>query len=236
MPGAPEGAVYANASTDNYAAGGVAAEGMWAKIKDRIAAAEGQVRIGEVNQEATGESVTNRGKGFIDKIIELAAAEGWGCAVIGNEYYVNGTTGAVVPEADAKIIIEVRVPSATYVDLCATEASVILNEEDTIAIFGSNQVAAEGVLVANESLYVCGSGDDEIIAVGFDSGSTIKAAVSDGTMYGAVTQAPVGIGRVLVDLLLASAEGQEVKDTDTGCAFYTAENINNEEIAQNLYD
>lgn len=74
MPGAPEGAVYANASTDNYVAGGVAAEGMWTKIKDRIAATEGQVRIGEVNQEATGESVTNRGKGFIDKIIELAAA------------------------------------------------------------------------------------------------------------------------------------------------------------------
>ncbi|MBR6890572.1 MAG: substrate-binding domain-containing protein, partial [Clostridia bacterium] len=71
VPGAPEGAVYANASTNNYVAGTVAAEGMWEKIVARIEAAEGTVRIGEVNQDATGESVTQRGLGFIDKIIEL---------------------------------------------------------------------------------------------------------------------------------------------------------------------
>ena len=72
--------------------------------------------------------------------------------------------------------------------------------------------------------------------MGFDSGSILKAAVSAGTMYGAVTQAPVAIGSVLIDLLAAVAQGEEVADTDTGCAFYTAENINDEEIAQNLYD
>lgn len=236
VPGAPEGAIKANASTDNYAAGAVAAEGMWAKIKDRISSAEGAVRIGEVNQEATGESVTNRGKGFIDKIVELAAAEGWGVAVEGNEYYVNSVKGNTVAAADAKIIVEVRVPTATLVELCATEAAVILNKKDTIAIFGSNQVAAEGVIVANENLFVLGSTDKDVIAVGFDSGSTIKAAVADGTMFGAITQSPVGIGRVLIDLLLAASKGEPVMDTDTGCAFYTAENINNEEIAQNLYD
>ena len=236
VPGAPEGAVKANASTDNYAAGMEAAVGMWEKIKGRIAAAEGQVRIGEVNQEATGESVTNRGKGFIDKIIELAAAEGWGVFVEGNEYYVNGVKGEVVPQADAKIVIEVRVPTATLVELCATEAAVILNKADTIAVFGSNQVAAEGIIVANENLFVLGSTDEDIIAVGFDSGATIKAAVADGIMYGAITQSPVGIGRVLVDLLLASAKGEAVENTDTGCAFYTNENIASEEIAQNLYD
>lgn len=236
VPGAPEGAVYANASTDNYAAGGVAAEGMWAKIKDRIAAADGAVRIGEVNQDATGESVTQRGLGFIDKIIELAAAEGWGVAVTGNEFYVNGATGETVAEGDAKIIIEAHAPAQTTVELCATEASTVLTAEDTIAVFGSNQTAAEGVLTANQTLMVCGSGDEDIIAVGFDSGATIKAAVSDGTMYGAVTQAPVTIGAVTIDLLLAAAKGETVEDTDTGCAFYTAENIESEEIAQNLYD
>ena len=68
VPGAPEGAVYANASTNNYIAGTVAADGMWAKIVARIEAAPGTVRIGEVNQDATGESVTQRGLGFIDRI------------------------------------------------------------------------------------------------------------------------------------------------------------------------
>lgn len=236
VPGAPEGAVYANASTDNYAAGQVAADGMWAKIVDRIAAAEGAVRIGEVNQDATGESVTQRGLGFIDRIIELAGEQGWGVAVTGNEFYINNAKGETVAEADAKIIIEARVPAQTTVELCATEASVILNAADTIAIFGSNQTAAEGVITANQNLFLCGTDDSSIIAVGFDSGATIKGAINDGTMYGAVTQAPVTIGHVTIQLLLAAAQGQPVENTDTGCAFYTVENIASEEIAQNLYD
>ena len=45
-----------------------------------------------------------------------------------------------------------------------------------------------------------------------------------------------GIGRVTIDLLLASAKGEAVEDTDTGCAFYTLENIDTPEIADNLYD
>lgn len=236
VPNAPEGAVWANASTDNYAAGQLAAENLYAKIKDRIAAAEGVVRVGEVNQDATSESITGRGLGFIDKMVDLCAADGIAVAVIGNEKYVNDSTDAKVAEADAKVIIDVRVPAQTTTELCATEAGVLLNMADTIAIFGSNQVAAEGVITANETLNVCGVGDDQIIAVGFDSGTVIKAAVSGQTMYGAVTQAPVAIGEILIDLLLAAAEGQDVQDTDTGCQFYTAENIANEEIAQNLYD
>lgn len=236
VPNAPEGAVFANASTDNYVAGQLAAENLYAKIKDRIAGAEGTIRIGEVNQDATSESITNRGVGFIDKMVELCAADGAAVAVVGNEKYVNDSTDAKVAEADAKVIIDVRVPAQTTTELCATEAGVLLNMADTIAIFGSNQVAAEGVITANEMLNVCGVGDDQIIAVGFDSGSVIKAAVSADVMYGAVTQAPVAIGEVLIDLLLAAAEGEAVEDTDTGCQFYTSANIADEEIAQNLYD
>ena len=236
VPNAPEGAVLANASTDNYVAGTVAADNLYAKIKDRIAAADGAVRIGEVNQDATSESITGRGLGFIDKMVELCTADGYPVAVIGNDKYVGDSKGDKVAEADAKVIIEVRVPSQTTTELCATEAGVILNAADTIAIFGSNQVAAEGVITANEMLNVTGSDDSQIIAVGFDSGTVIKAAVGSGVMYGAVTQAPVAIGEKLIDLMLASARGEDVADTDTGCQFYTSENIDSEEIAQNLYD
>jgi ribose transport system substrate-binding protein len=236
VPNAPAGAVLANASTDNYVAGTVVAENLYAKIKDRIAAATAPVRIGEINQDATSESITNRGVGFIDKMLELLAADGVAAAVVGNEKYVGDAKGTTVAEADAKVIIEVRVPAQTTTELCATEAGVILNESDTLAIFGSNQVAAEGIITANEMLNLCGSGDDQIIAVGFDSGTVIKAAVTSGVMFGAVTQSPVGIGEKLIDLLLAAASGEAVQDTDTGCAFYTAENIASDAIAPNLYD
>ena len=192
VPGAPEGAVYANASTNNYVAGAKAAEGMWDKIVARIEAAPGTVRIGEVNQDATGESVTQRGLGFIDKIIELAGEKGWKVAVIGNDFYVNGCKGEKAAEADAKIIIEALVPAQSTVELCANEASVLLNKEDLISVFGSNQVAAEGVVAADKNLFKCGTGDDTIIAVGFDSGATLKAAIREGVMYGAITQSPVG--------------------------------------------
>ena len=179
MPNAPAGAVLANASTNNYAAGEVVAENLYAKIKDRIlAASTAPVRIGEINQDATSESITNRGLGFIDKFVELAAADGIKVAVVGNEKYVNDSTADKVAEADADVIIEVRVPAQTTTELCATEAGVVLNQPDTIAIFGSNQVAAEGIITANEMLGVCGSTDDMIIAVGFDSGTVIKAAVT----------------------------------------------------------
>ena len=235
VPAAPEGSVYANASTDNYAAGGVAAEGMYKVISGRIG--DGQVRIGVVGQDAVSESVVNRGLGFIDTMIDTLDAEGKTVYVTGNEKYVSDCAGSTAAdEASADVIIEVRVPSQTTTEQCANEAGVILNEADTIAIFGSNQVAAEGIVTANETLQVCGSTEDSIIAVGFDSGSILKAAVSAGTMYGAVTQAPVSIGSVLIDLLAAVSAGEEVADQDTGCAFYTAENINDEEIAQNLYD
>lgn len=236
VPNAPKGAVLANASTNNYVAGTVVAENLYTKIKDRIAAATAAVRVGEINQDATSESITNRGLGFIDKFIELAAADGYKVAVIGNEKYVNDSKGDQAAEADAKIIIEVRVPAQTTTELCATEAGVVLNESDTIAIFGSNQVAAEGIITANEILNVCGTADNQIIAVGFDSGTVIKAAVTAGIMYGAVTQSPVGIGEKLIDLLLAAATGEAVADTDTGSAFYTAANIASDAIAPNLYD
>ena len=192
--------------------------------------------MGEVNQDATGESVTSRGRGFIDKFIELAGAKGWGVAVTGNDYYVNNAQGAAA-EADAKIIIEARVPSATQVDLCANEAAVILNEADTIAIFGSNQTAAEGIIAANNNLFVLGSGEGQIVAAGFDAGSAQKAAVADGTLLGAITQSPLGMGKVTIDVLLAIAKGEPYDALyDTGCAWYTAETMGDDNIAPNLYD
>ena len=57
VPGAPEGAVLANAATDNYAAGALAAEKMYDKIKDQLANPAGLVRIGVVSQEANSDSI-----------------------------------------------------------------------------------------------------------------------------------------------------------------------------------
>ena len=235
---APEGSVVCEVCTDNTQAGSVAAENMYNSIKDVIANADGQVIIGEVNQDATGQNIQQRGGGFIDKMIELIQADGKTVAVKGNEFYVNAAKGADAKEADADVVIQVAVPAQTTVELCSTEAQAILSQENCIAIFGSNQTAAEGVLAANANLNVLGSdaGAGDVIGVGFDAGSIIKAAVQDGTFIGAVTQSPLMMGYYAIYALTAAANGQELEDVPTDGYWYDSTNMDSEEIAPNLYD
>ena len=233
VPGAPEGAIKANAATNNYNAGALAAEETWKAIKDRIAAADGAVRIGISAQDAVSDSVVSRGLGFIDKIGELAAAEGYTLKLEGNERYINDAK--VESKDDAKIIIETLVPAQVTAELSAIDCQNLLNKADLIALYGSNQHSAEAMVTANENLQKLGTGEGQIIGVGFDSGAVIKAAVKDGVFLGAVTQAPVAMGAALVDLLVKAAAGEAVEDVDTGCQWYTAENMRDEDILVNLY-
>ena len=235
---APEGSVVCEVCTDNNQAGAVAAENMYNSIKDVVKDADGQVVIGEVNQDATAQNIQQRGTGFINKMIELLQADGKTVAVSGNEYYVNAAEGADADEKSADVVIQVAVPAQTTVELCSTEAQAILSQENCIAIFGSNQVSAEGVLAANANLNVLGSdaANGDVIGVGFDAGSIIKAAVKDGTFVGAVTQSPLMMGYYAIYALTAAANGQELEDVPTEGYWYDATNMDDEDIAPNLYD
>ena len=235
---APEGSVVCEVCTDNAQAGAVAAENMYNSIKDVVKDAEGQVVIGEVNQDATAQNIQQRGTGFINKMIELLQADGKTVAVSGNEFYVNAAEGADADAKDADVVIQVAVPAQTTVELCSTEAQAILSQENCIAIFGSNQVSAEGVLAANANLNVLGSdpANGDVVGVGFDAGSIIKAAVKDGTFVGAVTQSPLMMGYYAIYALTAAANGQELEDVPTEGYWYDATNMEDEDIAPNLYD
>ena len=235
---APEGSVVCEVCTDNAQAGAVAAENMYNSIKDVVKDADGQVVIGEVNQDATAQNIQQRGTGFINKMIELLQADGKTVAVSGNEFYVNAAEGADADAKDADVVIQVAVPAQTTVELCSTEAQAILSQENCIAIFGSNQVSAEGVLAANANLNVLGSdpANGDVVGVGFDAGSIIKAAVKDGTLVGAVTQSPLMMGYYAIYALTAAANGQELQDVPTDGYWYDATNMEDENIAPNLYD
>ena len=235
---APEGSVVCEVCTDNAQAGAVAAENMYNSIKDVVKDADGQVVIGEVNQDATAQNIQQRGTGFINKMIELLQADGKTVAVSGNEFYVNAAEGADADAKDADVVIQVAVPAQTTVELCSTEAQAILSQENCIAIFGSNQVSAEGVLAANANLNVLGSdpANGDVVGVGFDAGSIIKAAVKDGTLVGAVTQSPLMMGYYAIYALTAAANGQKLEDVPTEGYWYDATNMEDENIAPNLYD
>ncbi|MBO5461054.1 MAG: substrate-binding domain-containing protein [Ruminococcus sp.] len=235
---APEGSVYATVATDNVAAGACAAENMFPVIEAKITAAtvDAPVRIGEVNQDATALNIQQRGQGFIDKMIELCNAAGKQVAVVGNEFYVNNTEGAVA-EGEAEVIIEVAVPAQTTVDLAATEAQKILSKDDTIAIFGSNQTTAEGVITANQTLNVLNADPEKgIVAAGFDAGTPQKEAIVAGQLIGSVTQSPLMMGYECIYTLYDICEGNEVADIPMDGYWYNTENMEDENIAPNLYD
>ena len=232
---APDGSVVSTVATDNSKAGALAADKMHELLKDKITSATSQVRTGEVNQDATALNIQQRGLGFINEMIKLVVADGKTIAVTGNEFYVNAAEGANGKEADANVVLEVAVPAQTTVDLCSTEASKIMSKSDTIGIFGSNQTSAEGVLSANDNLGTLNK-DTGVIAIGFDAGSTIKGAISDGTMAGAITQSPLLMGYYSIYALTVAANGDTVKDMPMDGYWYDSTNMNDAQIAPNLYD
>lgn len=230
VPGAPEGSVLANCSTDNYAAGALAAEKVYEAVKGRI---DGTVRIGVVAQDATSESVVNRGLGFIDKFAELAVADGHTATVVGNEKYISDSKCEKTDGAN--VVIDVRVPAQVTSDASLADVNSLLGEDGIIALYGSNEHSANAIISAAENHSEIGVGDDKVIAAGFDSGSAQIEAVKNGVLLGAITQAPVAMGEILVQTLYDAAQGNPVSDADTGCQWYTAENIENPEIWDNLY-
>ena len=233
---APEGSVVCEVCTDNTQAGSVAAENMYNSIKDVIANADGQVIIGEVNQDATALNIQERGLGFIDEMIKLCTADGKKVAVVGNEFYVNNCSDKG-DEKTAEVIIEVGVPAQTTVDLAATEANKIMSKADTIAIFGSNQTTAEGVITANETLNKLATDPAEgIIGVGFDAGTPQKAAINNGKLIGSVTQSPLMMGYKTIYTLVDVCNGKTVEDIPMDGYWYNADNMEDEDIAPNLYD
>lgn len=166
----------------------------------------------------------------------IANADGKTVGVEGNEYYVNHCADAG-DASSADIVIEARVPATATVELCASESQALLAKEDTIEIFGSNQGATEGIISANNNLNVLGSdAENDVIGVGFDAGATIKAAVTDGTLYGAITQSPLMMGYYSVYALVAAANGQEIEDVPTDGYWYDSTSIDADDIAPNLYD
>ena len=226
VPGAPEGAIVANASTDNYAAGELAGTETYNLIKDTIANATEPVRIGVMNQDATSESITNRGSGFVDKIKSLIEADGKTVSIEGHDKWANPVDGA-------DVIIEVVVPASVDASLSAIDAQNLLNKDDTICIYGSNQFSGEGLINGDANIGRLGN---DVVGVAFDSGAQIKAAVKEGKLAGAVTQDPLKIGYTTVELCVKAARGEAVEDVDTGAQWYTAENMEDPSIAPNLYD
>lgn len=225
VPDAPKGAIKANASTNNAVAGALAADELYKLIESKIKDAKEPVRIGVVAQESNSQSIVDRTKGFVDKMTELCGADN--VSVEGHDSLKNEKAGA-------KVIIDVGIPAEVKDVDAAAVASAILEKKDLIAIYGSNEFAANAIITANEGLDKLGA--DKVIAVGFDAGKKLLDAVRAKTFAGAVTQDPVQIGYQAVKLAVEAADGKSVSDVDTGAKWYNADNMDADDIKPCLYE
>ena len=225
VPDAPEGAIKANASTNNAVAGAIAAEELYKLVESKIKDAKEPVRIGVVAQESNSQSIVDRTKGFVDKMTELCGADN--VSVEGHDSLKNEKSGA-------KVIMDVGIPAEVKDVDAAAVASAILEKKDLIAIYGSNEFAANAIITANEGKDKIGEG--KVVAVGFDAGKKLLDAVRSKLFAGAVTQDPVQIGYQAVKLAVEAADGKTVADVDTGAKWYNADNMDADDIKPCLYE
>ncbi|HET6485080.1 MAG TPA: ABC transporter substrate-binding protein [Spirochaetia bacterium] len=241
VPNAPKGAIYATAATNSYAAAGLAADRMFAAIKDKIVAASASspVMIVDYNQDATSQSVTDRGKGFRDEMIKLITTQTSHTAadikVTGNPAYI----AADSPTSGNQIIIECDVPATTKTTDETNLANAIMNRvqsDHILGIFCSNEGSVSGILSATNDGTALPTQYSGLIVIGFDAGKALKDAIRNKYFFGAITQDPYNIGYKALELAYMAVKGQPVQNVDTGAKFYDSTNMDNPDIAQLLYD
>lgn len=240
VPNAPEGVIVSTASTNNEEAGRLAAESMYEApgLADKIKAAtpDNPVVIAIASQDATSASIVDRTVGYIEGMVALCEVDHPGAVEVTGHDKFNKPSSS-----KAAVTLKVTVPpSSSYQDSQAAIQTILNNEKNLIGFFLSNESTVTGMLSATSD------GVDldrekgkykDLIVVGFDAGSTQKNAVKNQYFYGSVTQDPYMIGYLAVELAAKSVMGEKVEEmVDTGCKFYTYENMDQSDIAILLYD
>ncbi len=111
--------------------------------------------------------------------------------------------------------------------------AVLAANPDLAGYFGANEGSMKGVMNGVKE-----SGKEgKIVMIGYDAGKQLKDAIRAGTVLGAISQDPVGIGYKCVDAALKASKGEKVdKVIDTGFKWYDKSNIDAADMQPLLYD
>ena len=240
VPNDTSGALIATAATDNVKAGAMAADNLFKDAKFIAAVKKGTsakpVVLGVLSQDATSSSIIGRTNGFINEIRTKLNS----ISSLKNAVEVTGqSTFNKKSSKAAKVNIVVSVPPTTTQTDVQSAASNMLNTNNLIAIFASNQTAADGVYSATSDgidLSRSKGKYKNLIVVGFDAGKNQKSAVKNQAFLGSITQDPYTIGFDAVKLAYDKIQGKKVSNVDTGAKWYNYKNMGQSDIAQLLYD
>lgn len=170
---------------------------------------------------------------------ELIGGEGKVALVVHDQTSVSGTErrdGFVdwmednAPDVE---IVDVQYGGGDHLESTDITRSIVSAHSDLAGIFGSNEGSAIGVVNAINELNMAG----DITVVGFDSGQAQIDAIRNGVMAGAITQNPVNMGYETVQAAIRALEGESLdEETDTGYLWYDADNIDDQEIQDAIYE
>jgi ribose transport system substrate-binding protein len=111
--------------------------------------------------------------------------------------------------------------------------AVIAANPDLKGYFGANEGSMKGVMNGVKEM----GKEGQIVMIGYDAGKQLKDEIRAGTVAGAITQDPVGIGYKCVEAAVKAIKGEAVeKNIDTGFKWYDKSNIDAEELKPLLYD
>ena len=128
-------------------------------------------------------------------------------------------------------IVSIQYGGGDHLKSTEVAKSILQASPNLKGMFGTNEGSAIGIVNAVKETR------HKIVIVGYDSGKLQKDAIRDGTMAGAITQNPVGIGYKTVEAAVKALKGEKLpKIIDTGFYWYDKTNIDDPKIAAVLYD
>ncbi|MEM7693567.1 MAG: ABC transporter substrate-binding protein [Pseudomonadota bacterium] len=173
-----------------------------------------------------------------DKMAELIGGEGQ-VAVVAHDQTsrtgidrVEGFTNRMAQSHPGIEVVTVQYGGGDHLKSTEITKAILQGNPDLKGVFGANEGSAIGVVNG-----VTEMARENVVIIGYDSGTQQKQAIRDGVMAGAITQNPVGIGYETVKAAVAAINGDPVtKMIDTGFYWYDATNMDDPKIAAVLYD
>jgi ribose transport system substrate-binding protein len=174
-----------------------------------------------------------------DKMAELIGGEGKIAVIVHDQTSRTGIDrrDGFVNQIESKYpnikIVDVQYGGGDHLKSTDLAKAIMQANPDLKGFFGANEGSAIGVINAVKEM----GKEGQIVVIGYDSGKLQMDAIRDGTMAGAITQNPVGIGYKCVEAAVKTLNGESVeKNIDTGFYWYDKTNIDDPKIQPLLYE
>jgi len=144
---------------------------------------------------------------------------------------VEGFVGRIKSAYPNIKVVSVQYGGGDHLKSTEITKSILQANPNLKGMFGANEGSAIGVVNGAKEM------KRKLVIIGYDSGKQQKDAIRDGSMAGAITQNPVGIGYKTVEAAVKALKGEKLpKVIDTGFYYYDKTNMQDPKIAAVLYD